>query len=210
VDLHHSFFSPRMAGERLRLSQQVTDGEHVLVLFCGVGMDAMQVASRTLADSVTAVELNPVAVNCARRGRDLLRRNRAVLCPGAADRLKIVEGDVLEVLPTLQRDFYHRVVCPRPKEGAMDGDLGDGSGGESFLTEILPVMKQDGGVCHWYDFCSEPEYPGCERSRATLNRACKRHGVLLEILRIVRVGSVAMRQFRVCIDFCIQRNHIQA
>jgi tRNA G37 N-methylase Trm5 len=195
-----------MAGERLRLCQQVADGEHALVLFCGVGMDALQLASRTPAASVTAVELNPAAVRCARRAHELLRRNRAVLRPGAADRLEIVEGDVLGVLPKLRRDFYHRVACPRPKEGAMDGDLGDGSGGEVFLTEILPVMKQDGGVCHWYDFCSESEYPECARSRGTLDRACRRHGVLLEVLRIVRVGSVAMRQLRVCIDFRIQRS----
>lgn len=208
IDLHHTFFSPRMAAERLRLCQQVSDdgNEHVLVLFCGVAMEALQLVSRTRAASVTAVELNPSAVHCARRAHAMLKNNRAAPCPGAAERLKIVEGDVLDVLPTMQRDYYHRVVCPRPKEGALDGDLGDGSGGESFLEAILPVMQQEGGTCHWYEFCSDSEYPECARSRAMLRRVCHRHGVTMEVLRVVQAGSVAMRQYRVCIDFRIRKS----
>lgn len=208
VDLRHTFFTPRMAAERSRLCQQVTGAdEHVLVLFSGVGMDALQIASRTPAASVTAVEINPRAVWCARKAHALLQRNRSTLRPGAADRVKIIEGDVLDVVPTLQRDYYHRVVCPRPKEGAMDGDLGDGTGGEAFLDVILPAMKQRGGVCHWYEFCSEPEFPECSRSRALLARVCQRHGVEPSVLRSVAVGSVAMRQLRVCIDFRIDPTH---
>jgi tRNA G37 N-methylase Trm5 len=204
VDVRNTFFTPRMAAERLRLCQQVTGSdEHVLVLFSGVGMDALQIASRTPAASVTAIELNPKAVVCARRAQALLERNRSTLFPGAAARLNVIEGDVLDVVPTLQRDFYHRVVCPRPKEGAMDGDLGDGTGGEAFLDVILPAMKQQGGVCHWYEFCSEPEFPECSRSRALLSRVCQRQGVEVNLIRVVAVGSVAMRQLRVCVDFSI-------
>lgn len=40
VDLDRTFFSPRMGQERLRLSQLVGRGEHVLVVFAGVGMEA--------------------------------------------------------------------------------------------------------------------------------------------------------------------------
>ena len=149
VDLEHTFFSPRMGPERLRICQQVARGEHILVLFAGVCMDAFQLAGRTEASSIVAIELNEVAIKCARLAHRMLGRNKAIKCLGAAERLEIIQGDVLEVVPTLPRNHYDRIVAPRPKEGALDGDLGTGEGGLAFLEAFLPVLKEDGGECHW-------------------------------------------------------------
>jgi len=206
VDLNHTFFSPRMGPERLRICQQVARGEHVLVLFAGVCMDALQIAGRTEASSIVAVELNPSAVECARRAHRMLERNKAVKCIGAADRLRIVEGDVLEVVSTLKPDFYDRVLAPRPKEGSMDGDLGSGDCGVVFLEALLPVMKKDGGECHWYDFVADHEFPACKRTRKLLERTCDAQGLSVKVLHVAKVGSVAMRQLRVCLDFQISPN----
>ena len=46
-------------------------------------MDALQIAGRTEANRVIAIELDPVATNCAKRGQRMLARNRAVKCAGA-------------------------------------------------------------------------------------------------------------------------------
>ena len=43
VDLNHTFFTPRMIHDRLRICKKVSPGEKVLILFCGVGMEALQV-----------------------------------------------------------------------------------------------------------------------------------------------------------------------
>lgn len=204
IDLNHTFFSPRMGPERLRICQQVARGEHVLVLFAGVGMEALQIAGRTEASSVVAVEMNPIAVQCLRRSHELLKRNRAIKCVGAAERLTVVEGNVLNVIPEqMHANTYDRVLAPRPKEGSMDGDLGQGDGGKDFLEALLPVMKQDGGECHWYDFVADHEYPLCARTRQFLERTCNSLGLDMEVLHVANAGSVAMRQFRVCIDFRI-------
>lgn len=205
VDLQATFFSPRMGPERLRICQQVARGEHVLVLFCGVGMDAMQIAGRTEASSVVAIELNEVAIECARRAHRMLERNKGVKCVGAAERLQIIQADVLEVVPTLPKDHFDRIVAPRPKEGALDGDLGDGDGGLDFLDTLLPVLKQDGGECHWYEFVADHEFPTCERSRRLLTQSCEKHELTMEVIHVAKVGSVAKRQFRCCIDFRVFR-----
>jgi len=202
VDLNSTFFSSRMGPERLRICQQVARGERVLVLFSGVGMDAMQIAGRTEASAVIAVELNPVAAECARRGKQLLVRNKAVKCPGAADRLRIVEGDVLDIIPTLEPNSFDRVVAPRPKEGKMDGDLGTGDGGLVFLEALLPLLKQQ-GECHWYDFAADHELPNCTRTQNTISKACQKLGYQMEVLNVAHVGSIAKRQVRVCMDFRI-------
>jgi tRNA (guanine37-N1)-methyltransferase len=205
VDLNHTFFSPRMGQERLRICQQVARGEHVLVLFAGVGMEALQIAGRTEASSVIAVELNEVAVECAQRAHRMLERNKAVKCAGAADRLQIIQGDVLEVLPnTLEKDYFDRILAPRPKEGALDGDLGSGDGGEGFLRVILLHLK-DGGECHWYDFVADHEFPECQRTKGLLDRVCTEHGFSMKVLHVAHVGSVAKRQLRVCMDFKVFR-----
>ena len=203
VDLRQTFFSPRMGPERLRICQQVARGEHVLVLFAGVAMEALQIAGRTEASSVTAIELNEVAVNCARRSHQALARNKGVKCVGAAERLEIRQGDALEILPTLPKNHYDRVLAPRPKEGALDGDLGAGDGGVQFLQALLPVLKQEGGECHWYDFVADHEFPDCKRTRRLLESICQKNKLGVEILHVARVGSVAMRQYRVCLDFRI-------
>ena len=210
VDLNHTFFSPRMGQERLRICQNVARGEHVLVLFAGVGMEALQIAGRTEASSVIAVELNEVAITCANRAQRLLERNKAVKCAGAADRLKIIQGDVLQVLAPdsglLDQDQFDRILAPRPKEGALDGDLGSGDGGEAFLNVIIPRLKENGGECHWYDFVADHEFPTCERTKRLIERVCEQHGLRMKVLHVANAGSVAMRQLRVCMDFKVFAN----
>ncbi len=202
VDLNHCFFSPRMGQERLRICQQVARGEDVLVCFAGVGMEAIQISGRTEASSVVAVELNEVAVVCARRGHRMLGNNKAVKTTGAAERLEIIQGDVLEVLPSLHRKF-DRILAPRPKEGKLDGDLGSGDGGEAFLRVMVKHMK-DGAECHWYDFVADHEYPSCDRTRSLIEKVCHEEGLDVEVLHAAHVGSVAKRQIRLCLDFKVK------
>jgi tRNA G37 N-methylase Trm5 len=202
VDLNHTFFSPRMGPERLRICQQVARGERILVLFCGVGMDAMQIVSRTEA-TVLAVELNPIAHQCALRGLRMLAQNNAVKCPNAAERLSFIHGDALEIMSGLEPKSFDRILAPRPKEGDMDGDLGRGDAGVEFLRALLPLMK-DQGECHWYDFAADWEYPDCNRTKMTIEGVCNEFGMQMEVIHVAKVGSVAKRQLRVCMDFRVR------
>lgn len=194
-----------MAPERLRLSQQVARGERVLVVFAGVGMEALHIVSRTEAKEVLTIERNEVAVECLRRARQILERNKTVTCPGggagAAQRLSIMEGDALVILPTFESASFDRIVAPRPKEG-MDGDMGLGDAGKEFLLAMLPLLKVK-GECHWYDFAADHELPGCRRTRETVESVCLSLGLNMEVIHVAKVGSVAKRQFRICMDFRI-------
>ncbi|KAJ1448132.1 S-adenosyl-L-methionine-dependent methyltransferase [Pelagophyceae sp. CCMP2097] len=222
VDLDACFFSPRLFLERLRLCKCVAPGERILVLFSGCGPEALHLAKRTEAAEVVAVEMNATAVACLRRSLEVLRRSAGDV---AADRVRVVESDVLEDLArrraaldaagTLKQHLFDRVVAPRPKsnrcgerEGAVDasaeddgGGGGGGVGGEDFLTAILPLVRP-GGEVHWTDFAADHELPRCERSRDFIERVCADHGVACEFLHSARAGSsVAKRQYRVTIDF---------
>jgi tRNA G37 N-methylase Trm5 len=209
VDLSQVFFSTRLAKERFRICQQVAQDERVLCLFSGVGMEALQIAALRGARQVYAIEKNPVAAECARRGLQTLSRNKKY--PGASGRVHLFEGDVVELLPlwimgagcteTEPLMPFDRILAPRPKE-TVDGDLDNGKGsGIHFLELLLPLLRTDGGKCHWYDFCADHELPDCLRTRTVVQEACRRWGYEIEIVEVVNAGSVAKRQYRICMDF---------
>lgn len=237
VDLQHLFFSPRMASERLRICQQIARSERICVLFCGVGMEVLQIAGRNEIKSMLAVDLNERAIRCLERGKRMLERNKSLGKDSKekADKIEIVHGDVLDVLKKKRSESneafvkFDRILAPRPKEVTssiessmdtnhddtptalknkiVDGDLGDGSGGLKYLRAIMSVLKEDGGECHWYDFCADWEIHNdngkgrCERTCQQILMVAKEQQLRVEILHIAKVGSVAKRQFRVCVDF---------
>lgn len=133
----------------------------------------------------------------------MLANNKSVKCPNAAERLSFIHGDALEVMSRLQRQSFDRIVAPRPKEGVTDGDLGTGDAGVPFLRALLPLMK-DQGECHWYDFAADWELPSCERTQRTIEGVCKEFGLEMDVIHVAKVGSVAKRQLRVCVDFRIR------
>ena len=59
------------------------------------------------------------------------------------------------------------------------------------------------GECHWYDFAADHELPECRRTRDAVEAACLAVGLSIEVIHVAKVGSVAKRQFRICLDFRI-------
>jgi tRNA G37 N-methylase Trm5 len=158
----------------------------------------VQIAGRTEASSVLAIELNPVGIKCANLAHRMLERNKAVKTVGKADRLKFMQGNVLDSLPELSPNYYDRVLVPRPEEGKLDGDLGNGDFGASFLDALLPVIKECGSECHWYYFSPDVEFPTCDRTRKTIEDACNRQNLSHQVIHVANAGSVAKRQLRIC------------
>ncbi|GMH54076.1 hypothetical protein TL16_g01602 [Triparma laevis f. inornata] len=211
VDLNRTFFTARMGPERIRLCNCVSRGENVLSLFSGVGLEGLMIAGRREISGMTFVEINPVAVNCLRRGLELLGRNKAVVVKGggmaAKERVKILEGDALAILSDLSDEAFDRIIAPRPKEGGKDGDLSDGIAGAEFLKAMLPKLKERGEV-HWYDFAADHEVEGgCERTKKGVEDVVGEMGWRTEWLHAGKAGSgsIAKRQFRVCVDFRVHK-----
>jgi len=219
VNLSSTFFSVRMVGERTRLMNSVARGEKVLVLFAGVGLEALLIAAKTEASSVTCVEKNSEACTCIRRGVKLLERNKAAN-EKASEKVRVVEGDALEILQDLAaaNETFDRVIAPRPKnvekDGAADGDLSPTDiGGREFLHAIVPVLRKNGRAeVHWYDFAADWELPSLTRTKnGILDEVCKYEGV--DDVTFLWAGkassmSVAARQYRCCVDFRLGSTHL--
>ncbi len=128
VDVETCYFSPRLAGERMRIARQVEKGESVCVFFAGVGPYALTIAKHSEAGRIYTVEKNPDAAL-------LLRNNVAI--NGFEARMDDYAGDVRKIVKRLPK--VDRLVMPLPK------DAGE------FLDEALQVLKK-GGMLHFYAF----------------------------------------------------------
>lgn len=108
IDLDACFFSPRLAGERQRLCQQVQPGERILVAFAGCGPEVLQILSHTEAVQIAAVELNSAAVRCLQRSLQIKEGQK--ICP-----VEVFEGDIRQVAKGFPPGHFHRILAPRPK-----------------------------------------------------------------------------------------------
>ena len=139
LDVVRSFFSPRLAYERRRVTGQVEPGERVYVPFAGVGPFAIPAAAR--GAMVDAVELNPGAFT-------FLQENIAL--NHVTDTCHPVLGDALDT-SLIPRQRYDRLIIPAPY------------GMETVLEPLLPLLSS-GGTAHLYTFRPKEEIPALIRS----------------------------------------------
>ncbi|QSW99750.1 class I SAM-dependent methyltransferase [Haloterrigena alkaliphila] len=177
LDLAAVYFSPRLATERHRVTEQVSEGEHAFDMFAGVGPFAIPVAKR--GAECVGVDVNPDAIDYLRENA---RRN------GVADRVTAVCEDVREVAPEYA-DWGDRVVMNLPHSA------------DEFLESAVAVAGDD-CVLHYYDIQHEddPFGPG---ERAIRDAAEPAYDVTVETERVVR--SYAPHELNVCLDVRLER-----
>jgi tRNA (guanine37-N1)-methyltransferase len=178
LDLSTVYFSPRLATERHRVTEQVTAGEQVVDMFAGVGPFAIPMAAR--GATVVAVDLNPAAVEYLRENA---RRN------GVADAVTAVEGDVREVSADYA-DWADRIVMNLPHSA------------RAFLDTAVSIAGPD-CVLHYYDIQHEddPFAPG----ETAIREAAAADGYDVEVLTRHVVRSYAPHELNVCLDVRLSR-----
>ncbi len=105
VDVGKAFFSPRLSGERLRVTSCVKEGEKILDMFAGVGPFSIIIASKHPATIVYAVEKNPTAY---RYLCENIALNKLV------DRVKPFLGDAAQIVPILDT-YFDRIIMDLPR-----------------------------------------------------------------------------------------------
>jgi tRNA (guanine37-N1)-methyltransferase len=177
LDIARVYFSPRLATERHRVTEQVREGERVFDMFAGVGPFAVPAAKR--GAEVVGVDLNPVAVDYLRENAE---RN------GVADRVTAIEEDVREAAEAYQ-DWADRVVMNLPHSA------------DEFLDTAVSLAS-DECVLHYYDIQhdADPFGPG---ERAIREAAGETYDVEVLTRRVVR--SYAPHEENVCLDVWLSR-----
>ncbi len=177
LDLRDSYFSGREGTERRRVAGQVKRGEHVLVMFSGVGPFAIVIAkTQPAVGKVHALEINKKAHESALEN---VRINRV--------QAKVVPvcGDVRRVCPKLKQKF-DRIVMPLPK-GAHD-----------FLDVAFRCVKK-GGMIHLYHVDSEEDLYSA--ALKMIKKAALHAGKKVKVVNLQRVLPYGPRAWKICIDF---------
>lgn len=171
LDIAEVYFSPRLATERRRVIEAVTEGEQFFDMFAGVGPFVIPAAKRG-ADCV-GVDLNETAIEYLRRNAE---RN------GVSDRVRAIHGDVREI------DGYEgwadRIVMNLPHSA------------DEFLDTAVELAGEE-CTLHYYDIQhdSDPFGPGEAAIRAAAEPT---YEVSVETRHEVR--SYAPHELNVCLD----------
>ncbi|MFA4647001.1 class I SAM-dependent methyltransferase family protein [Pyrococcus kukulkanii] len=176
IDLASVFFNPRMKGERYRIAQLVRDGEKILLPFAGVLPYALVIA-RMREVKITAVELNPRAVELAYENIELNKR-------WLKGKIEVIHGDVFKVLQELPE--FDRVISPTPK-------------GVDALSLTLSKAKK---YLHYYDFIHEDEI---EAFRDRIIEECKGQGKECSV-KVKKITDYKPHVYKVCADVEIKQN----
>jgi tRNA (guanine37-N1)-methyltransferase len=178
VDLAQTYFSPRLASERLRIARLVGRDEVVVNMFAGVGCYSIVIARHGQAEKVYSIDKNPTAVEYMRHN---VRINKVGAC------VVPVQGDAREVIKKYLKGGADRVLMPLP-EFARD-----------FLDAALLALKPNGGVIHFYDFGHEPDLfgPSLEFARKQAG------GRKIELVNSRVVRSYAPKIYHVVLDLSV-------
>ncbi|WP_415381197.1 class I SAM-dependent methyltransferase [Halosimplex sp. TS25] len=177
LDLATVYFSPRLATERHRVTEQVAEGEQFFDMFAGVGPFVIPAAKR--GATAVGVDINEAAIEYLRENAE---RN------GVADRVTAICGDVRTVADDYE-GWADRLVMNLPHSA------------DEFLDASV-ALASDECVVHYYDIQHEddPFGPG---ERAIREAAEPEYDVSVETRHIVR--SYAPHEVNVCLDVRLVR-----
>ena len=127
VDVEKTFFSPRLATERLRIADLVNDGETIINMFGGVGMFSI-VAAKKKKCHVYNIDINPHAAKLCFENIALNKLRGTV---------ESIEGDASDVIEKKLTDVGDRVLMLLPERS------------DEFLHTAIKTLKQK-GILHYY------------------------------------------------------------
>lgn len=174
LDVEQVYFSPRLSNDRKRIYKQVKKGEDVLVMFSGCAPYVCTIAKNTKARHITGIEINPEAHNYALQN----------VLSNKLNNTSVFLGDVRNIVPRLNKKF-NRILMPLPKSA------------HEFLDVALKAVNK-GAIIHFYDFQKETE---TNKSIEKIKKACKLAKKKCKILKVVKCGQHAPREFRFCVEF---------
>ncbi len=174
LDVSKVYFTPRLATERMRIAEQVKDGDKVVDMFAGVGPFSILIAKKFPASHVIAIDKNPVAIKYLKEN---VRLNKV-------KNVEVREGDVREEIKGISGADH--VIMNLPHSGI------------DFLEPAFSVIKK-GGVVHFYAITHEDDLFNGTWER--LEESARQFD--LRIIPVDRriVRPYAPYQYNICIDF---------
>lgn len=129
VDVEHTYFSPRLSTERLRIARLADDNEIVTNMFAGVGTFSIILCKFRNIKKVYNVDINQIADKLSIYNSRLNKMG---------DRIECFCGDAKEIIGTLIRGKSNRVLMPLPERGLF------------FVKSAVESLEDREGTIHYF------------------------------------------------------------
>ncbi|MDE1825474.1 MAG: class I SAM-dependent methyltransferase family protein [Candidatus Micrarchaeota archaeon] len=176
-DIRKTFFSSRLAFDRLRIANLVNGNENVVVMFAGMGPFAIQIAKMHRGATVVGIELN----------RDACRYMKQNISLNHLQNVTAECGDVKRVAKKYM-GFADRVIMPLPKDS------------HSFLGCALKVGKRR-FMLHYYAFGKRETAFG--ENESIVRRFFSAHGRRVRIVGRRTVRQYSPKEIEIVLDVAV-------
>lgn len=177
LDVAQVYFTPRLSSERMRIADQIRDGDKIVDMFAGVGPFSILIAKKNTSSEVIAIDKNPVAIKYLRENVRINKVKNVI----------VREGDARDEAKGI-KDADH-IIMNLPHSSL------------EFLDAALSMIRK-GGIIHLYAIAHENDlFDGILKS---IEEIASRYDLRVSHLdrRIVR--PYAPYQFNICIDFLVE------
>ena len=177
LDVAQVYFTPRLSSERMRIADQIRDGDKIVDMFAGVGPFSILIAKKNPSSEIIAIDKNPVAIKYLRENVRINKVKNVI----------VLEGDARDEAKRI-KDADH-IIMNLPHSSL------------EFLDAALSMIRK-GGIIHLYAIAHENDlFDGILKS---IEEIASRYDLRVSHLdrRIVR--PYAPYQFNICIDFLVE------
>lgn len=181
-NVDETYFSSRLANERMEVCKFVKPNDEVLVMFAGISPFPIVVAKNTKVKKIYSNELNKKANEY---GEINIKKNKV------QDKVELVPGDIKKVALKLKADkkTFDLIMMTRPN---LD---------ETFLKEAF-TLSRDGTRIYYHAFCHVDDK---EKQVEIIKSEAKKHGFDTRILNTKDIGDIAPGKVRFRIYFKVSK-----
>jgi len=182
VDVKDTYFSPRLANERKRISELIKPSETVVDMFTGVAPFAVMIAKYSKAKIIYAIDKNKKAISLAQKN---IKINKVV------DKITLFNNDSKNIKKILEKEnvFADRIIMNLPLLS------------HNFFTHALDIISKN-CVIHYYIIIKDNEI---ETTIKNLKKIAKIKNVNITSYNTNKIKSYSPREFYMGIDITVKK-----
>ncbi|MCI0501629.1 MAG: methyltransferase, partial [Epsilonproteobacteria bacterium] len=182
VDVKDTYFSPRLANERKRITGLVKPGETIVDMFTGVAPFAIMIAKYSKAKIIYAVDKNKKAISLAEQN---VKINKVV------DKITLFNKDSKNISKILEKEkvYADRIIMNLPLSS------------HAFFTHALDIISKK-CVIHYYTIIKNAEIQDTIKD---LKKIAKEKNVNITKYNTNKIKSYSPREFYMGIDITVKK-----
>jgi len=182
LDIAKTYFSPRLANERKRVADQVSNGEIVVDMFTGVAPFPIYIAKYSYPKIIYAIDKNKDSIYYAKKN---------IISNQLLDKIEIINADAKEIKYFLEKDNVKadRIIMNLPFSSHL------------FFKKALEIASKR-CLIHYYDILPEID---TEKRIEFLKNISRENNFRLIKLKINKIKTYAPRVFYIGIDITAKK-----